>query len=192
MTYVWVNASEVTTIVITFKCFNRDFLFFPLSSCHYFPSSINFTSQIIPIIRLSLTRSVASQQLQDHRYVLTDDFVLMIVFGELWAATPAKLPGRELSTAPQQQTTSQLTPPAGEAGQQARQKTSNVPFMGLKKTTWPVYHSAARLVVLFLPSHRFLLGIKGRRGRGEGQQHHKQKESCLRWKQRCEGRGPFI
>lgn len=142
--------------------------------------------------QLSLTRSLASQQWQDHRYVLTDDFGLMIVFGELRSATPAKLPGRELSTAPEQQTTSQLTPPAGEAGQQARQKTSNVPFMGLKKPTWPVYHSAARLVVLFLPSHRFLLGIKGRRGRGEGQQHHKQKESCLRWKQRCEGRGPFI
>lgn len=37
--------------------------------------------------------------------------------------------------------------------------------MSLKKTTGPVYHSAARLVVLFLPSNRFLLGIKGRRGR---------------------------
>lgn len=30
---------------------------------------------------------MASQQWRDHRYVLTDDFVLMIVFGELWASS---------------------------------------------------------------------------------------------------------
>lgn len=131
---------------------------------------------------------MASQQWQGRRDVLelAADFVLVAAFGELWAP-----PGRELSRAPEQQTTSQLTPPAGEAGQQTRQKTSNVPFMGLEKPPGSVYRSASGRPLSALGPIR--PGNKRKAGeRGEGQQRHKQTESCLRWKQRCGGRGPFI
>lgn len=103
----------------------------------------------------------------------------MAAFGKLGAASPAELPARELSTAPEQQTTSQLTPPAGEAGQRTRQSTSNVPFMDLEKTTGAVYRCASARPLSALGPIR--PGNKRKAGeRGEGQPRHKQTESCLR------------
>lgn len=87
----------------------------------------------------------------------------MVAFVGLWAP-PAELPGRERSTAPEQQTTSQLTPPAGEAGQQARQKPQMCHSWASKRPQDRTV--AVRLVVLFMPLDQFALGIKGRRGWG--------------------------
>lgn len=117
--------------------------------------------------QLSFAPAVASRQWQDHRSVLTGDFVLMIC---VWRALsepphrPSRLAGSWAQLQSSRQQANWLRQQVKPGNRQDR-KPQMFHSWASKKTTGPIYHSAVRLVVLFLPSHRFVLGIKGGRGR---------------------------
>lgn len=102
------------------------------------------------------------------------------------SATFTKLADRVLGTVPDWQTTGQLTPSTGEAGlgHRARLETSNVPFMGHKKTSASLLTTVSP-AVLSLHPHPSKAHLSVRKGRqGEGQHRYKQKASCFGWKQK--------